>query len=497
MLSPFQPFQPFRSLVPPFLLRGIVAWTPAQLSFASGLWIEPLPLSKSYQDEAGATPVTAVEQSVGKSLDRSGLDNHMAPPTPSARPLVKSDSDIFNFKFDGIDDALSTGPVALGADMDFFMALRKDSAERFLIGYAAAGNPANYFGEASPEASWACYVGSGTAATVFVDGVQLEGGTSVAGSTLYAATLSGWHILEFRNLDLSGWTGFGIAGYPTYCINGAIAGVILCPAQTPENRAKIRSYLGAKAGIAPDQAMLNMYAYSGGQNGAYLDLTDMGAIRQDITKESAAVTASGQPAGRLIDKSANDNDVWAPNGGGERGTFNITGASRDVIFNTALKSNTGGGSGENPESGFFFVGLVEPQGYYHVLWSDKVGHTGREIRYDPDTNSFVFAMGTGTETFYALVGDIATLYSPPPAGVKWLVQARHEGTNFFLKIDDRPEAVTACPVFAAGDTNFSIGGYHSAPGDSTGRIAFAAHVFNPLTPALRAAAVAYVASKKA
>ncbi|MDB5885022.1 MAG: Glycerophosphoryl diester phosphodiesterase [Polaromonas sp.] len=65
-------------------------WTPAQLNYVSGLWVEAAPLSNSYQDSAGTSVVTAVEQPVGKTIDRSGLGNHLTQPTASARPLVSA-----------------------------------------------------------------------------------------------------------------------------------------------------------------------------------------------------------------------------------------------------------------------------------------------------------------------------------------------------------------------------------------------------------------------
>ena len=49
------------------------AFNPFQLftSGAQGAWYDPSDLSTLYQDAAGTTPVTAVEQPVGLMLDRS------------------------------------------------------------------------------------------------------------------------------------------------------------------------------------------------------------------------------------------------------------------------------------------------------------------------------------------------------------------------------------------------------------------------------------------
>jgi hypothetical protein len=46
-------------------------WSPHLLFTAPGVWYDPSDYSTLYQDSAGVTPVTAVEQSVGLLLDKS------------------------------------------------------------------------------------------------------------------------------------------------------------------------------------------------------------------------------------------------------------------------------------------------------------------------------------------------------------------------------------------------------------------------------------------
>ncbi len=70
---------------------GAAAWSPSSL-FASGeqgaaYWITP-DFFGLFQDAAGTTPVTAVEQPVGKILDRSGRGNHATQATAASRPKI-------------------------------------------------------------------------------------------------------------------------------------------------------------------------------------------------------------------------------------------------------------------------------------------------------------------------------------------------------------------------------------------------------------------------
>src|SRR3990167_8241272 len=52
---------------------AIAAWNPASLFVfgEQGIWLDPSDFTTMYQDSAGTTPVTAVEQSVGLILDKS------------------------------------------------------------------------------------------------------------------------------------------------------------------------------------------------------------------------------------------------------------------------------------------------------------------------------------------------------------------------------------------------------------------------------------------
>jgi hypothetical protein len=61
--------------------------------FASGeqgAWYDPNDLSTLFQDAAGTVPVTAVEQPVGKMLDKSGRNNHATQATAANRPVLSA-----------------------------------------------------------------------------------------------------------------------------------------------------------------------------------------------------------------------------------------------------------------------------------------------------------------------------------------------------------------------------------------------------------------------
>ena len=72
------------------LPQGVLA-TMGDLLFAAsepGAWYDPSDMSTLFQDSAGTVPVTAVEQPVGRILDKSGRGNHATQATTTKRPVL-------------------------------------------------------------------------------------------------------------------------------------------------------------------------------------------------------------------------------------------------------------------------------------------------------------------------------------------------------------------------------------------------------------------------
>jgi hypothetical protein len=67
-------------------------FSPALLFAAGeqGAWYDPSDFSTMFQDSAGTTPVTAVEQPVGRILDKSGRGNTATQATSASRPVLSA-----------------------------------------------------------------------------------------------------------------------------------------------------------------------------------------------------------------------------------------------------------------------------------------------------------------------------------------------------------------------------------------------------------------------
>lgn len=77
-----------------------------------GAFFDPSDFSTMFQDNAGATPVTAVDQSVGLIRDKSGRGNHASQSNASFKPILKQDGNgKYYLLFDGTDDFLATSAI--------------------------------------------------------------------------------------------------------------------------------------------------------------------------------------------------------------------------------------------------------------------------------------------------------------------------------------------------------------------------------------------------
>lgn len=139
-----------RSVMRPAMQRGRSCSSPINLFVAGeqGVWYDPSDFSTMFQDSAGTVPVTALNDPVGKILDKSGRGNHATQATSTKRPILKQDANgKYYLLFDGIAAALDTGSINFtGTDkVTVFAGLRKasDVATAILIEFSASATANN------------------------------------------------------------------------------------------------------------------------------------------------------------------------------------------------------------------------------------------------------------------------------------------------------------------------------------------------------------------
>ncbi len=307
--------------------------------------------SAAYYDVAG------VLQSAAADVPRFGYH----PTTHAYLGLLIEDAETRPFphylKFDGVDDALGTAAFAAGtltSAMDAFFVVRRGSAGTATLGYDSGAT--KFFASMESGSAVVAHSNAGTP-TYLVNGVAVAGGTATTRGQLHTALAVGpFSILEIRNLDLSTWTDFFTGGLASYRLNGGIAGMVICPAQTNAKRDEIRDYfynvLGkyrAMYGTAyPGSDALISDLFASGQQGLWPKPSDFATLYQD-SAGTTAVTAVEQSVGKTSDKSGRGNHLLQSTSGSRP----VVSARMNLVtksdqFNDASWGKAAGGTGLAP-----------------------------------------------------------------------------------------------------------------------------------------------------
>jgi hypothetical protein len=133
-------------------------WTPSVLFSASeqGVWYDPSDFSTMFQDSAGTTPVTAVEQNVGLVLDKSGNGNHASQSSSGSRPVLRARYNLLTYseQFDNAAWASKVGITVYQDTTDTTDPLGGNTAEKILETAAGGGH---YIGQTVAVTNGASY----------------------------------------------------------------------------------------------------------------------------------------------------------------------------------------------------------------------------------------------------------------------------------------------------------------------------------------------------
>lgn len=145
-----------------------ITYSPASLFAAGepGVWYDPSDMSTLFQDAAGTTPVTAVEQPVGLMLDKSGRGNNASQATTTARPLLSA-------RYNILTDTAFTSPVEWGIGSWVFSGGEADpfggtAAAKVQMGDGAAQAPARVIGPVAGDVVFRVWWKAGNQASVFL-----------------------------------------------------------------------------------------------------------------------------------------------------------------------------------------------------------------------------------------------------------------------------------------------------------------------------------------
>jgi hypothetical protein len=127
-------------------------WTPARLFANSelGAWYDPSDMSTLFQDSAGTIPVTALDDPVGRMLDKSGNGHHATQTDNAKRPLLKEASGYRYLLFDGSNDCLFTSAINLTSTdklsvcCGFYTTTAVRMIAEFSVGLGSAGTDGSW-----------------------------------------------------------------------------------------------------------------------------------------------------------------------------------------------------------------------------------------------------------------------------------------------------------------------------------------------------------------
>lgn len=239
------------------------AFTPADLFAASeqGGWYDPSDLSTLWQDTAGTTPVTADGQAVARIDDKSGNGNHLTQATAANRPLYKTSGGLHWLEFDRANDFLQGSAISF-SNWEFSAAFRPNLVTTYLAVFSQR-NVSNsrgiilYAGNSSLLQHWSGnntasfdtttvgtlvnnsdYVGEG-----YFDGTTKS--TALNGGTPVTATS-----ISFTNATTNFRLGAGAnEGAASFFFGIRIYGLVIVDAAKASDRADLRTWMGAKAGL--------------------------------------------------------------------------------------------------------------------------------------------------------------------------------------------------------------------------------------------------------
>lgn len=238
-------------------------FSPAELFVGgyAGAFYDASDIASLYQDSAGATAVTAAGQVVGRISDKSGNGLHAIQATAGARPAWSADaSGRMSLSFDGVDDMLQNATVNITAyPVTVAIAVRypAPAASTSMVSLASSGSAdwrtikASNSGSSNveiyerasgrnraalvPVDSGHVIIAEWTASDVFS---EIDGEALAVNTTDYATFGSGVRIA----------LGQDRAGVGSFYSGRIHAAVIINKSLSAGEKAKLRQFLGAKAG---------------------------------------------------------------------------------------------------------------------------------------------------------------------------------------------------------------------------------------------------------
>jgi len=147
-----------------------------------GFWLPFTDFASLTQDSAGTLPYTALEQPVGRVLDRSGRGNHATQPTSTARgkvsaAVVSPPTRPYYLQLDGTDDSYTCGGGGSTTGFYYSDVVRPmGGGSRTLFYNSVFGLKSGLSVTISPQNKFVVYVGNGSSFQAFTSAETIVNG---------------------------------------------------------------------------------------------------------------------------------------------------------------------------------------------------------------------------------------------------------------------------------------------------------------------------------
>ena len=149
-----------------------------------GFWLPFTDFASLSQDSAGTLPYTALEQPVGRVLDRSGRGNHASQVTSSARgkvsaAVVSPPTRPYYLQLDGVDDFYTCGGAGSTTGFYYSDVIKLAAVGTLVVLFSNASLGKGYYLAVNPDGRVLLASGNGAAYTNITTTTKLVVGVSV------------------------------------------------------------------------------------------------------------------------------------------------------------------------------------------------------------------------------------------------------------------------------------------------------------------------------
>ena len=190
--------------------------------------------------------------------------------------------------------------------------------------------------------------------------------------------------------------------------------------------------------------------FAGGEEGAWFDPSDLSTLFQD-SAGTTPVTASGQPVGKMLDKSGNGNHAVQATSA-KRPTYTAGGGLHWLAFDGVDDAMAVADvSGMRQSIMTFFIGV------------DPLSLTSREDwflsgnSYSFGTNNYILGNSTSAFQIFGRTPSSAVSQGSMTANTKVIVSARSDGTNINSRINGVAQTTAALTLGTDDTSGFTLG----------------------------------------